>query len=280
MTEPLVVYTDLDGTLLDHFSYDWSPAAPTLARLGHVGVPVVMVTSKSRTEVTSLRRELRNVHPFIVENGAITVVPEGYFAEPGGLTSTPKTSLTTLRHGPPRAELTAMALELRSALAVEFRTFRELGSEGIAEHTGLSKEAATRAGEREGSEPLLWLESAPEAFVRFRDALRARGSDAVRGGRFVHVLGSGNKAKAVAQLQSRYTTYWGGRGRSVVLGDGPNDIGMLAEADYAVVIPGHHDQPMEFSPRGQVLRPQESGPSGWAWAMERILDECGYGPTT
>lgn len=30
---PLLVFTDLDGTLLDHESYDWSPARPALNRL-------------------------------------------------------------------------------------------------------------------------------------------------------------------------------------------------------------------------------------------------------
>ncbi|EFB2834421.1 hypothetical protein FHD46_03220 [Escherichia coli] len=32
--QPLLIFTDLDGTLLDSHSYDWQPAAPWLNREG------------------------------------------------------------------------------------------------------------------------------------------------------------------------------------------------------------------------------------------------------
>ena len=41
--QPRLVVTDLDGSLLDHHSYDFSPAAPWLARLKQMGVPVIPV---------------------------------------------------------------------------------------------------------------------------------------------------------------------------------------------------------------------------------------------
>lgn len=40
--QPLLVFSDLDGTLLDSHSYDWQPAAPWLSRLREANVPVIL----------------------------------------------------------------------------------------------------------------------------------------------------------------------------------------------------------------------------------------------
>ena len=50
---PLLVFTDLDGTLLDHDSYSFEPARPALARLRSAGVPVIPTTSKTLAEVSA-----------------------------------------------------------------------------------------------------------------------------------------------------------------------------------------------------------------------------------
>lgn len=67
---PLLVFTDLDGTLLDHESYDWSPARQALNRLAALGALVVPATSKTRAEVAPLMAALGLTGPAIVENGA------------------------------------------------------------------------------------------------------------------------------------------------------------------------------------------------------------------
>ena len=48
MKHPLLVFTDLDGTLLDHHSYSHAAALPGLERLRGLEVPVIPVTSKTR----------------------------------------------------------------------------------------------------------------------------------------------------------------------------------------------------------------------------------------
>ena len=65
----LVVFSDLDGTLLDHYTYSFEDARPALGRLRAAGVPLVLCTSKTRAEIAPLRDALRNTHPFISENG-------------------------------------------------------------------------------------------------------------------------------------------------------------------------------------------------------------------
>ena len=75
----LVIYTDLDGSLLDHDSYSHAAADVLLAELETHGIPVIIASSKTRCEQIPLRNELGNRHPFIVENGAAVFIPAGYF---------------------------------------------------------------------------------------------------------------------------------------------------------------------------------------------------------
>ena len=46
-----VFFTDLDGTLLDHATYKWTRARRALTTLRRRGIPLVIVTSKTRAEV-------------------------------------------------------------------------------------------------------------------------------------------------------------------------------------------------------------------------------------
>src|SRR5262249_39570829 len=64
-----IVFSDLDGTLLDARTYDWRPAERALARLAELGVPVILTSSKTRAEIEEWRRTLGNREVFVSENG-------------------------------------------------------------------------------------------------------------------------------------------------------------------------------------------------------------------
>jgi predicted mannosyl-3-phosphoglycerate phosphatase (HAD superfamily) len=75
----LIIFTDLDGSLLDHFTYSFELAIPLLKSLEQLHILVIFTTSKTVAEVEYLRRKIGNLHPFIVENGAGILIPENYF---------------------------------------------------------------------------------------------------------------------------------------------------------------------------------------------------------
>ena len=85
MTEALrlLVFTDLDGTLLDD-AYRFAGAEAALARLAKAQIPLVLATSKTRAELTTLSAQLPGVPGLIFENGAGITCPS-----PGG----PQTTL-------------------------------------------------------------------------------------------------------------------------------------------------------------------------------------------
>jgi mannosyl-3-phosphoglycerate phosphatase len=77
----LLIFTDLDGTLLDHDTYDFSPALPALAALRAAQVPLILCSSKTFAEMKYWGEVLDLHHPFISENGGALVVPKNYFIQ-------------------------------------------------------------------------------------------------------------------------------------------------------------------------------------------------------
>ena len=76
-----IIFTDLDGTLLDE-EYSFAPAERALERIKQDGIPLVVVTSKTRAEVEHIRSRLKNTDPFITENGGGIFIPGSYFPFP------------------------------------------------------------------------------------------------------------------------------------------------------------------------------------------------------
>ncbi|OIP44492.1 MAG: hypothetical protein COZ12_07165 [Deltaproteobacteria bacterium CG_4_10_14_3_um_filter_60_8] len=74
----LLIFTDLDGSLLNHADYSFEAARPVLARIGARAIPLVFVTSETRGEVEIIQQEMGIAEPFVVENGGGIYFPAGY----------------------------------------------------------------------------------------------------------------------------------------------------------------------------------------------------------
>jgi mannosyl-3-phosphoglycerate phosphatase len=254
-----LVFTDLDGTLLDHDTYSWEPARPALERMRKLNVPLILNSSKTVAELELLHRELGLDAPYVAENGAVVCLPDE-----GG---------RRVVLGVERADILAALEEARREHGWKFRGFAEMSDAEVAGLTGLAIEDAARARQREGSEPLVWQDQA-EAVFDFAEFLARAGLTLTRGGRFLHVLGQADKARAMLWLRRRYLAQHGKGGlRTVAAGDSPNDASMLRNADIAVVIP--HADGVRVQVRGRVrtMIAPAPGPAGWNACMMELLDQ-------
>ncbi|MEL7894541.1 HAD-IIB family hydrolase [Vreelandella neptunia] len=262
--QPRLVVTDLDGSLLDHHSYDFSPAAPWLARLKQMGVPVIPVTSKTRAELIPLREALGlTATPFIAENGAVIGLPPGWCHARLDRPGSGPDGVVIKHPGVDIGFIRARLKVWRERLGIRFTRMGEMSVAEVMELTGLDAVRARDARQREGSEPLLWQDS-EAALETFRTALEGDGLQLTQGGRFWHVMGrSADKGSAVEWLVKRFTALRGRAPLSLGLGDGPNDITMLEVVDQAVVIRGCHDLAVEPN-NASIYRTDATGPTGWA----------------
>jgi predicted mannosyl-3-phosphoglycerate phosphatase (HAD superfamily) len=77
-----VVFTDLDGTLLDSETYSYEKSLAMINRLKESGTPLIFCSAKTIVEQEVYRNELGLFHPFIVENGSTIFTPQAYFPFP------------------------------------------------------------------------------------------------------------------------------------------------------------------------------------------------------
>jgi len=260
-----IFFTDLDGTLLDHHGYDWTPAVPALDRIRAEGWPLIPVTSKTRAEVEPLKKELGLDDPFVVENGGGVFLPDRPPWDTMGQVTTGQDgeAIRRLTLGNSYDGIRKFVDARGRALGV--RGFGEMSVEEIMDRTGLDQADAERARQRDFSEPFV-LEADSDM-----DALETAADEAglaiTRGGRFYHLMGAHqSKGRAVHLLQEAWSESQAEPVRSVALGDGVNDVSMLDAADLAVLIPAP-GRPLPPVRRDDAVVAPMEGPAGWNAAV-------------
>ena len=258
----LLVVTDLDASLLDA-SYGWSAARPALDQMRAAGVPLVLNSSKTVAEMIDLAAEIGMRSPLVAENGGLVALPDDsgdYRIELTGLS---------------RQFILGKAHALRSSEGYRFAGFADWSAGQVAERTGLSVDAAERSRARRATEPILWEDTEPR-LVEFQKALAASGIRVVRGGRFLHLMGTADKADGTKAVVAHFKetepdiaeTHW----TVVALGDSENDRAMLEAADIAVVLP--HPEGARIAPKApRVIVASQPSTRGWNAAILQILDE-------
>jgi mannosyl-3-phosphoglycerate phosphatase len=266
----LLVFTDLDGSLLDHDSYSWQPAISALTALDEMSFPVVFSSSKTAAEIISLREETGNQHPFISENGAVVSIPVDYFS------TTEKDrkieqGVESECFAEPYGKIISLLTRLRGFYNYNFCGFNEMDIEQLVTETGLEYEQACNAKQRQASEPLLWKDTGA-AFKDFKSHLENEGLSVTEGGRFIHVMSDVNKGKAVNWLKRKYqdigpNAEW----VTVGVGDSFNDIQMLKVVDYPVFISNAKTRQPDLSRIKNLITPQLPGPAGWNQAILSLM---------
>ncbi|WP_188790912.1 HAD-IIB family hydrolase [Salipiger pallidus] len=250
----LIVFTDLDGTLLDHATYSHAAAAPALHALSQLGVPLILASSKTAPEMLPLHAALGlGDTPIIVENGAARVTPGDTLGAHGDYD-----------------RLRTILSELPQDLRAPYRGFGDMTDAQVAQITGLNPEGAGLARQRSFTEPGLW--SGSDAGQRaFLAALEARGVTARSGGRFLTLSFGGTKAGQMQGIMGDL-----GRDIAIALGDAPNDIEMIETATRGVIIRNDHGKgiaPLSGEAEGRILRTTLPGPEGWNAAILGLLDQ-------
>ncbi len=268
----LVVFTDLDGTLLDHDTYDWAPASEALDACRRRGVPVILVSSKTRAEMEVLRAALDLPWPVVSENGGGIAFPEGAPLAPPP-EAEPAEGGRILRLGAAYATVVRALRAIRRDLGrPDLRGFSDMDVHEIARRTGLDLESAERAAAREYDEPLVTDRDPAEDLAPLAEAARARGLQATAGGRFLHLFGGCDKGEAVRRLLDRLRARHPGL-RSAALGDGPNDRPMLEQVDVPVLVPGSGPLPVDRHALPGLRIARAPGPAGWNRAVLDLLEE-------
>lgn len=263
----LLVFTDLDGTLLDHETYSFGPALPAINALKEKNIPLIFCTSKTRAEIEEIRLQLHNSHPFISENGGALFIPRGYFSH--GFHFTRKDShYLIIELGTPYTKLREVFNRMCTLLPGKLRGFGDLTHKEVADLCGFSLSQATLAKKREYDEPFILEDETTEDILQ---EMASRSNLQIsRGGRFYHLIGHNDKGKAVLLLRELYKKK-PGNPKTIALGDSLNDLPMLKAVDYPILVQkpdGSYDPSIKLD---HLILASGSGPSGWCEALLNLL---------
>ncbi|MEM9828225.1 MAG: HAD-IIB family hydrolase [Planctomycetota bacterium] len=257
-----IVFTDLDASLLNEDDYAWDGAVDAIEALRRHQIPLVLASSKTAAEMQRLASEIGTTEPLICENGGSVAWPDG------------KCEAVEIERN-----AILQRLDWLRGEGFQFRSFRDLGVDGIAKVTGLPPDRAALALDRHATEPLLFDGDA-ESLTTFAKKLEASGLTIIRGGRFFHIAGPIDKSLAMRRVLASFSKPDHVPPRTLAIGDSPNDAKMLAAADDAIVIPGPDGRSkIPLADSHWTVAPYH-GSRGWGQAVRHWMDRLSNPSTT
>ena len=253
-----VIYTDLDGTFLNHSDYSFDDSKQSLKKIKDYKIPLVFTTSKTKQEVEILQKEVGVLEPFIIENGAAIFFPktyqdfdlsfldefDNYFIKQLGLTY-------------------KEILEFYNRYKDEFSMvgFSDMSLQEVINYTGLDESRAKLAKKRDFTEPFILKDE--NKLKNLKDLAKTFKIKITKGGRFYHLIGENqDKGAAVKKANEIFEKLYGSKIDSIGIGDGENDIPMFENVKNPVIIKNHDNKYVDFNSKN-VRRSTYKGSKGW-----------------
>jgi len=264
-----IVFTDLDGTLLDD-RYDLAGAAYMCNELYARGVLTIPASSKTKAELSELKALFAYDAPLISENGAGIVWPE-YLQSTLLEQSDSPHQLETIAPTMSYEQICEVLARIKRGQNFAFSGFSELSVEEVAAATGLAIHGAALAKQRLASEPIIWSDESVR-LADFKAQLQARGLHLVSGGRFYHVMNPTDKGVAARRLMRVIAATCGSELTVLACGDSPNDKPMLEAAQGCALFPQRDGSYMACTHPFSV-KAKSAGALPWLEAVNELLSK-------
>ena len=257
----LWVVTDVDGTLMDH-SYNLNPAKETIKVLQDLAIPIILCTSKTASEVKVIRKELNLRDPYIVENGA-AIYGESLNDVNGEIILGEKYEVL-------EEVLNRISTEVNFGLI----PLNSLSDDYATKLTGLKGKSLILMRDRHWSMPFL----NPPEHLEDKINLCCEKLNVVvfKGNRMSHLLSTNSdKGKAINALK-KYSNNL--NVKIIGLGDSPNDLPLLINSDFKVVIPGvkgpNTNLLNKLNTHKYILANEPNG-YGWKNEINKLINKLG-----
>lgn len=263
-----LLFTDLDGTLIDHHTYSPSIVKKALKKLAEKNVPVVFCSSKTFSEQLHLQKKLGIHAPFIVENGSAIAIPKGYFPNlRENLLQISESHDLMILATKDATDVENALKRINEAFKLNLFGYFTTTHTIISVLTGLKGRAVQRAKDRRFTESLFTTSPPLEALIK----LDAFGLCAVQGGRFLTVQDKEvDKGKAVTRVTDLFKDFWQEQPLTVGIGDSPNDEPFLKVVERPFLVQKHDGFWADVSTIG-LLKVSAIGPKGFMKIAKDIL---------
>ena len=257
-----VIFTDLDGTLLDHDTYSFQSAQNALQIINNQDIPLSICTSKTKAEIEYWRKQLNNHHPFIAENGGGIYVPKKYF--PFNILHDESNQQYYIIHMDKKKGLVHQVIhELKKQYRI--KSFVDMTAEEIAEDADLPINQARLAKKRDHSIPFKILDK--DQTDNIISEIEKHHLHYTKGGRYFHLTGDIDKGEAARTLLYLYKKKFGTKITSIGIGDSENDFPLLDTVDKPYLVKKKDGTYAS----NDYLHAEGIGPAGWQQIIQKEL---------
>jgi len=259
LKSPILIFTDLDGTLLDE-KYSYQDTLQVLTVLKRKKVPIIFCSGKTKDEQEVIKTEMGVNDPFIVEDGSAIYIPKGYFKEKQGeLVGNYEVIVLGVKFENIINEIKVLKRKYM------IKNFFDISDQEVAELTGLSLEGAKLAKDREFSETVV------EADEKALKELKKKFNVAI-GGKFIHVFGKGaDKGKAVKLLTDIFRKDFRNV-KTVGIGNSYTDEPMLKAVQIPAIVK-NPDGNWANLKIDEIYKADSIGPKGWTEVVRKFVLE-------
>ena len=262
MTSKILIFTDLDGTLLDRDNFKFDKVINYVRELIQKDIHIIPNSSKTLGEINNFNRELDEDLPFIVENGAAIYklnLINSSFPE--------KISLSR--------ETSEISKIFDKKVSIKFRSkcrfINKLSIDKQEKILGLSKQKIRFALNREYTIPLLFDGSKNEKTSFFKSVSDA-GLSLQEGGRVINLCDKVSKAQAMKKVIKIFKKIVKEELITIGVGDNFNDLEMLKNSDIPCLV--FNDKfTMEKININNCLVSKKPAPEGWEEVVKLALDK-------
>lgn len=246
-----VVFTAVDGTLLDSETFEPGPNRAIVQRLHAAGVPVVPVTVMTLDEIEPIAADLGIRQAMVIEaGGAIARWVDGAWQVEAC--------------GPPADTLIDVVREIEDRSGADLSVYSVLPHAEAARLSGRSGDMLLRSTRRRFSEPFV-IERGEMADVV--NAASAIGFTVRRSPRFFYLCRECDEGEAFTRLREELRCEV-----SIGIGGSPLDAEFLSRADIPIIIPRRDGEPdpelVARVPNARIA--PKPAPHGWAAAVQDV----------
>jgi len=256
-----IIFTDLDGTMLDYKTYSYEKSLKAIKLLKKDDIPLIFCSSKTKAEIEHYRKKLNNNHPFISENGAAIFIPKHYFNSKFKYNKENK-SYYIIEFGANIKKLNSVLNKIKKE--IKLKSFIDMSAKEIANDSGLLLRLAKLAKKRDYDIPFKLIENNNEK--KLTKLIKKNELNYTKGGRYYHIIGNNNKGKATKTLINIYKKEF----KKIVtygFGNSKNDLEMLNAVDNGYIIKSFNNKYAS----NKYKKAQGVGPKGFNNEILKLL---------
>ena len=262
MTSKIIIFTDLDGTLLDRDTFKFDKIQGYLKDLISKDICIIPNSSKTHQEIKIFNKELDENLSYVVENGAAI-----YNLNLINSSLPEKISLSR--------ENDEILKVFENKISNKFRSkckfIKNLGMNKQMTVLGLPKEKIKASLNREYSIPLLFEGSKFDKIELFK-SVNDVGLSLMEGGRVINLCDKVSKAQAMKNVIKVFKKVIKEKLLTIGVGDNYNDLDMLKNSDIPCLV--FNDKfTLERININNCLVSKKPAPEGWEEVVKLALDK-------